>query len=174
MVAHVAQRRACLLDPVDVIDDVHRVRRPALADAAPADPDIVTLPEHSKTLGRPVAERGYGMPSQYEQGLCRRESSGLTRVQAASVSFAPLQSLFGIDGYWRYFSAHFAPCLQNSHWPLSRRLRACVKVSTRRQARPADLLVDKGVTVPLAPVPGFDQVTTVPSGSELRACSSAL
>jgi sulfane dehydrogenase subunit SoxC len=68
----------------------------ALADAPQGDPNILTLPEHTRTLGRPVAERGYGMPSQYERGLRRRESPGLTRVQAASVSFAPLQGLFGI------------------------------------------------------------------------------
>ncbi len=60
------------------------------------DPAIVNLPEHSKTLGKPVASRPYGVPSIYETSLQRRESPGLTRVSAASVSFAPLQSLFGI------------------------------------------------------------------------------
>jgi sulfane dehydrogenase subunit SoxC len=60
------------------------------------DPAIVNLPEHSKTLGKPVASRPYGAPSIYETSLQRRESPGLTRVSAASVSFAPLQSLFGI------------------------------------------------------------------------------
>ncbi len=67
-----------------------------VARASEGDPNILNLPEHSKILGRPVAERAYGVPSQYEQGLRRRESPGLTRVQAASVSFAPLQGLFGI------------------------------------------------------------------------------
>lgn len=67
-----------------------------VARAAEGDPAILTLPEHSTTLGRPVAERPYGIPSQYEAGLKRRESPGLTRVAAASVSFAPLQGLFGI------------------------------------------------------------------------------
>ncbi|MEK9769892.1 MAG: sulfite dehydrogenase, partial [Betaproteobacteria bacterium] len=52
--------------------------------------------EHSTTLGKPVASRPYGAPSIYETSLQRRESPGLTRVSAASVSFAPLQSLFGI------------------------------------------------------------------------------
>jgi sulfane dehydrogenase subunit SoxC len=58
--------------------------------------EILELPEHSKALGQPVAARGYGSPSQFEQNLQRRESPGLTRVSAASVSFAPLQGLFGI------------------------------------------------------------------------------
>jgi sulfane dehydrogenase subunit SoxC len=48
------------------------------------------------TLGQPVAARPYGVPSKYEANLQRRESPGLTRVSAASVSFAPLQGLFGI------------------------------------------------------------------------------
>ena len=68
----------------------------SLARAAEGDPAILTLPEHSKTLGRPVAERPYGKPSQYEEGLRRRESPGLTRVAGSSVSFSPLQGLFGI------------------------------------------------------------------------------
>lgn len=57
---------------------------------------ILNLPEHSKGLGKPVAADGYGQPSQFERNLQRRESPGLTRVSAASVSFAPLQGLFGI------------------------------------------------------------------------------
>ncbi|MNR87772.1 TMAO/DMSO reductase [compost metagenome] len=63
---------------------------------ADGDPNILTLPEHSITLGQPVATNGYGVPSKYETNLLRRESPGLTRVSAASVSFAPLQGLFGI------------------------------------------------------------------------------
>ena len=64
--------------------------------AAEGDPAILELPKHSRTLGQPVAARPYGQPSQYERQLLRRESPGLTRVSAASVSFAPLQGLFGI------------------------------------------------------------------------------
>ena len=60
------------------------------------DPNILNLPEHSTTLGQAVATNGYGVPSKYETNLLRRESPGLTRVSAASVSFAPLQGLFGI------------------------------------------------------------------------------
>ncbi len=60
------------------------------------DVNILELPEHSKNLGQPVAARGYGAPSKWEQNLQRRESPGLTRVGASSVSFSPLQNLFGI------------------------------------------------------------------------------
>ena len=73
---------------------------PAQAEAQSAartgDPAILELPEHSRALGQPVVARGYGLPSQFEKNLQRRESPGLTRVGAASVSFAPLQGLFGI------------------------------------------------------------------------------
>jgi sulfane dehydrogenase subunit SoxC len=54
------------------------------------------LPEHSKKLGLAVASNPYGLPSQWEKNLQRRESPGLTRVPQASVSFTPLQGLFGI------------------------------------------------------------------------------
>ena len=60
------------------------------------DQNILEMPAHTKGLGKPVAETGYGQPSQYERNLQRRESPGLTRVSAASVSFAPLQGMFGI------------------------------------------------------------------------------
>ena len=64
--------------------------------AADGESAIMNLPEHSKTLGQSVAATGYGMPSKWEQNLQRRESPGLTRVSQASVSFTPLQGLFGI------------------------------------------------------------------------------
>jgi sulfane dehydrogenase subunit SoxC len=60
------------------------------------DSNILSLPTHSTTLGKPVAANPYGVPSKYETNLLRRESPGLTRVSAASVSFTPLQGLFGI------------------------------------------------------------------------------
>jgi sulfane dehydrogenase subunit SoxC len=66
------------------------------AQVAEGESAILKLPEHSTTLGRPVASTGYGMPSKWEQNLQRRESPGLTRVKQASVSFTPLQGLFGI------------------------------------------------------------------------------
>ncbi|MFM8546630.1 MAG: sulfite dehydrogenase [Betaproteobacteria bacterium] len=62
----------------------------------PGESAILKLPAHTRGLGQPVAARGYGAPSQWEKGLQRRESPGLTRVSAASVSFTPLQGLFGI------------------------------------------------------------------------------
>jgi sulfane dehydrogenase subunit SoxC len=65
--------------------------------AAPRAPDpILELPEHGRTLGQPVAARGYGMPSKHEGSVQRRESPGLTRTSISSIAFAPLQSLFGI------------------------------------------------------------------------------
>lgn len=68
------------------------------AQNAPAgDPNILKLPAHSRGLGQPVASNdGYGGPSQFEKNVQRRQSPGLTQTTQASVSFAPLQSLFGI------------------------------------------------------------------------------
>jgi sulfane dehydrogenase subunit SoxC len=60
------------------------------------DPNILNLPAHSTGLGQGVATEGYGKPSQYEKNIQRRPSPGLTQTTQASVSFAPLQSLFGI------------------------------------------------------------------------------
>lgn len=61
------------------------------------DPNILQLPEHSTGLGQGVAsDNGYGKPSKYEANVQRRQSPGLTQTTQASVSFAPLQSLFGI------------------------------------------------------------------------------
>ncbi len=60
------------------------------------DPAITRLPAHSRGLGRPVVDSAYGQPSVWERNLQRRQSPGLTRVAAASVSFTPLQGLFGI------------------------------------------------------------------------------
>ncbi|MES2161259.1 MAG: sulfite dehydrogenase [Pseudomonadota bacterium] len=68
----------------------------AAAQSAAGDDAILTLPAHSKTLGQPVAALPYGQPSKWEGNLQRRESPGLTRVRQASVSFTPLQGLFGI------------------------------------------------------------------------------
>ncbi|MET0519757.1 MAG: sulfite dehydrogenase [Burkholderiaceae bacterium] len=60
------------------------------------DRQILTLPPHSLALGQPVALEGYGRPSRFEANLQRRPSPGLTPTRQASVSFAPLQGLFGI------------------------------------------------------------------------------
>lgn len=60
------------------------------------DPHILNLPAHTTGLGQPVVTDGYGKPSKYESNVQRRQSPGLTQTNQASVSFAPLQSLFGI------------------------------------------------------------------------------
>jgi sulfane dehydrogenase subunit SoxC len=70
-----------------------RAQQPVAGDG---DPNILTLPEHSRGLGQPVVTDGYGKPSKYEANVQRRQSPGLTQTAQASVSFAPLQSLFGI------------------------------------------------------------------------------
>ena len=64
--------------------------------AAEGDPNILKLPAHSTGLGQAVVTDGYGKPSKYEVNVQRRQSPGLTPTPQASVSFAPLQSLFGI------------------------------------------------------------------------------
>ncbi len=64
--------------------------------AGGGDPRILELPPHSTGLGQPVVTDGYGKPSRYETNVQRRQSPGLTQTTQASVSFAPLQSLFGI------------------------------------------------------------------------------
>ena len=68
----------------------------AAASEEGGDPNILTLPPHSRGLGQPVASDGYGKPSRFEANLQRRTSPGLTQTGQSSVSFAPLQSLFGI------------------------------------------------------------------------------
>ncbi|MDO9284952.1 MAG: sulfite dehydrogenase, partial [Aquabacterium sp.] len=71
----------------------------AQANPVPAeggDPHILNLPAHSTGLGQGVATDGYGKPSKFEANVQRRPSPGLTQTAQSSVSFAPLQSLFGI------------------------------------------------------------------------------
>ncbi len=69
--------------------------KPAIA-ASEGEDAILKLPAHTTGLGQGVAANAYGMPSKWESNLMRRESPGLTRVPQASVSFCPLQGLFGI------------------------------------------------------------------------------
>ena len=64
--------------------------------AGDGDAAILKPPLHTTGLGQPVATDGYGKPSKYEANVQRRQSPGLTQTNQASVSFAPLQSLFGI------------------------------------------------------------------------------
>jgi sulfane dehydrogenase subunit SoxC len=81
---------------ISVSDTVFGVSDTKLVSDTNGDPAILELPEHSRGLGQPVVARPYGEPSKYEKNLVRRESPGLTRVGGSSVSFAPLQGLFGI------------------------------------------------------------------------------
>jgi sulfane dehydrogenase subunit SoxC len=66
------------------------------ASPAPGEDAILKLPEHSTGLGQAVATDGYGKPSKWETNVQRRQSPGLTQTAQSSVSFAPLQSMFGI------------------------------------------------------------------------------
>ncbi|NCV85708.1 MAG: hypothetical protein EBW14_07510, partial [Oxalobacteraceae bacterium] len=60
-------------------------------DSSAGDPNILVLPSHSTTLGKPVTQAGYGQPSRHENTILKRISPGLTRTQEASASFTPLQ-----------------------------------------------------------------------------------
>ena len=72
-------------------------QRPAgAATAADGDQAILALPEHSKGWAKPVAATATASRRKYESNVQRRQSPGLTQTTQASVSFAPLQSLFGI------------------------------------------------------------------------------
>lgn len=63
------------------------------ADAADLPPNI---PPWTRTLGAGVASRPYGVPSQYEKDVIRRNVPWLTATTQSSVSFTPLQDLHGI------------------------------------------------------------------------------
>ena len=58
--------------------------------------DEAGVAAHTKTLGIPVGAAAYGSPSKFEENVQRRVSPGLTRTSHSSISFTPLQSLFGI------------------------------------------------------------------------------
>jgi sulfane dehydrogenase subunit SoxC len=64
--------------------------------SAGGDPAILEPQAHTVGLGQAVVTDGYGKPSEFEKNIQRRQSPGLTQTNQASVSFAPLQSLFGI------------------------------------------------------------------------------
>ena len=68
--------------------------------AAPGAHAAVTEPladaPWTRTLGAPILASPYGVPARYESNVVRRQSPGLTRTAQSSVSFTPLQSLFGI------------------------------------------------------------------------------
>jgi sulfane dehydrogenase subunit SoxC len=54
------------------------------------------VPQWSRELGAPILAHPYGLPAKYEANIQRRASPGLTRTPYSSVSFTPLQNLFGI------------------------------------------------------------------------------
>jgi sulfane dehydrogenase subunit SoxC len=54
------------------------------------------VPAWTRSLGAPVVTTGYGLPSKHEANVQRRQSPGLTPQPQASISFTPLQNLFGI------------------------------------------------------------------------------
>ena len=97
------------------------------------DPAIMTLPDHSRALGQGVATDGYGRPSKHEANLQRRQSPGLTPTRQASVSFTPLQGLFGIvtpsglhferhhQGWWDIDPARHRLMLNGSDAPMLKR-----------------------------------------------------
>ncbi len=64
--------------------------------AADGDPAILQPQKHATSLGHPVVHLPYGQPSKHEANLQRRESPGLTKKRESSISFTPLQGLFGI------------------------------------------------------------------------------
>ena len=68
----------------------------AMVDAATGDPYILQPQTWATTLGHGVATAPYGLPSKYESDVIRRPSPGLTQTTQSSVSFSPLQSMFGI------------------------------------------------------------------------------
>jgi sulfane dehydrogenase subunit SoxC len=92
-------RRAFAAAGATAVAAVHAPQARAASNPVPAnggDEHILNLPAHSKGLGQAVATDGYGKPSKFESNVQRRPSPGLTQTTQSSVSFAPLQSLFGI------------------------------------------------------------------------------
>jgi sulfane dehydrogenase subunit SoxC len=79
------------------------IRRGVAASALVGSASVVAqatsatlVPPWTRSLGAPVVTTGYGMPSKYEANVQRRQSPGLTPQPQASISFTPLQNLFGI------------------------------------------------------------------------------
>ena len=68
----------------------------ASAGAVAQTNNATLVPPWTRSLGARVVTTGYGMPSKHEANVQRRQSPGLTPQPQASVSFTPLQNLFGI------------------------------------------------------------------------------
>ncbi len=96
VVPAVENRRGFLRKSISLAGGAAMALGGATAARAQGDPAILELPAHSKGLGKGVATSAYGLPSEHEKNLQRRESPGLTRVPQSSVAFTPLQGLFGI------------------------------------------------------------------------------
>jgi sulfane dehydrogenase subunit SoxC len=89
-----SKRRAFLVQGAAIAGSLAAsAARPA---GAPADARLPADPPWTRTLGAPILASPYGVPARYEAGVVRRQSPGLTRTAQSSVSFTPLQSLFGI------------------------------------------------------------------------------
>ena len=89
-----SKRRAFLVQGAAIAGSLAAsAARPA---GVPADAQSPADPPWTRTLGAPILASPYGVPSRYEAGVVRRQSPGLTRTAQSSVSFTPLQSLFGI------------------------------------------------------------------------------
>src|SRR3546814_20229535 len=54
------------------------------------------VPEWMKTLGSSVTAHPYGMPSQYEKNVIRRNVGWLTATEESSRKFTPIHELDGI------------------------------------------------------------------------------
>lgn len=64
--------------------------------AATGDPAITEVQDWNRNLGDGVDARPYGMPSQYESNVVRRNVPWLTADPQSSVNFTPLHELDGI------------------------------------------------------------------------------
>ncbi len=63
---------------------------------AAADPAITEIQDWNRYLGDGVDERPYGLPSEFEKHVVRRDVSWLTADPKSSVNFTPLHELEGI------------------------------------------------------------------------------
>jgi len=90
-----SKRRAFLVQGAAIAGSLAAASAAPPANAA-ADAQSPADPPWTRTLGAPILASPYGVPSRYEAGVVRRQSPGLTRTAQSSVSFTPLQSLFGI------------------------------------------------------------------------------
>jgi sulfane dehydrogenase subunit SoxC len=66
------------------------------AQAAASDPAITELPDWTSSLGWGVDERPYGVPSEHEAHVVRRDVPWLTADPISSINFTPLHELDGI------------------------------------------------------------------------------